>query len=175
MISLVDVLQVVFINIFNMKSFRQYLNEIFRPQKAYSNPAERHPDMVHDDDGYVSYRHQPKDAEGKTIKEKEIHTTIARFSPHHPDNQWEISFAVGGKMTDKYSKEFPSDVTKRVFDHVQHFVETQRRLQPKDPLQLMYDTSNPKKDRIYQKAGKRLGVKMFNVGAVVRQPPISGV
>ena len=54
-----------------------------------------------------------------------------------------------------------TDVTKKVFDHMSHFVNAHRFVTRANPT-IQYDTTNPKKHRIYQAAAKRLGITAEN-------------
>ena len=52
-----------------MKSFQQYLSEIFRPKQEYSH-RRRHPDLVRvwpKDKEFINYRHIPKGKDGKPV------------------------------------------------------------------------------------------------------------
>ena len=145
-----------------MKSFQQYLLEIFRPKQEYSH-RRRHPDLVRvwpKDKEFINYRHIPKGKDGKPDHEKKILTTFLKNEDHH----WDVMFTVGGRISpdDSFdSQDFPSDVTKRVFDHVEHFVKNHRATTGYNPS-ITYDTTHPKKHRIYQTAAKRLGIKAQN-------------
>ena len=145
-----------------MKSFQQYLLEIFRPKQEYSH-RRRHPDLVRvwpKDKEFINYRHIPKGKDGKPDHEKKILTTFLKNEDHH----WDVTFTVGGRISpdDSFdSQDFPSDVTKRVFDHVEHFVKNHRATTGYNPS-ITYDTTHPKKHRIYQTAARRLGIKAQN-------------
>ena len=144
-----------------MKSFQQYLSEIFRPKQEYSH-RRRHPDLVRvwpKDKEFINYRHIPKGKDGKPDHEKKILTTFLK----HADHRWDVMFTVGGSTSsDPFDpQEFPSDVTKRVFDHVEHFVKNYRATTGYNP-NITYDTTHPKKHRIYQSAARRLGIEAQN-------------
>ena len=144
-----------------MKSFQQYLSEIFRPKQEYSH-RRRHPDLVRvwpKDKEFINYRHIPKGKDGKPDHEKKILTTFLK----HADHRWDVMFTVGGRTSsDPFDpQEFPSDVTKKVFDHVEHFVKNYRATTGYNPS-ITYDTTHPKKHRIYQSAARRLGIEAQN-------------
>ncbi len=107
----------------------------------------------------VEYHFTPTDKEGKPMHSRAIKTT---FLSAGPKDRWEVMFKVGGVHSNDPSHEFPSHVTQRVFDHMAHFVDTTRELIGKSPT-LIYDTTHPRKHRIYQLAAKRLGVKAENM------------
>ena len=145
----------------SMLTFRQYLAEIFRPSAVY-RAKEKHPDVTHDSDERVSYANITKDSKGKPISAKTIRTDFMNMG----QNNWEVLFSVGGYHgIEDPSKEFPSDVARKVFDHISHFVQTQHELSGKKPF-LQYDTEHPKKHRIYQAGAKRLKIVASNVSAL---------
>jgi len=144
-----------------MFTFRQYLSEIFRPGSTY-RATDTHPDIIHDSDERVAYVHKTMDEQGKAISVKTIRTEFMNLG----QNNWEVMFSVGGShATERSSKHFPTDVAKKVFDHITHFVQTQQGLSGKKPF-LQYDTVHPKKHRIYQAGAKRLGIVASNISAL---------
>jgi hypothetical protein len=70
-------------------------------------------------------------------------------------------FTVGGRTSSLGHKDFPSDVTAKVFDHISHFVKAHSLVARATP-KITYDTTHPKKHRIYQAAAKRLGIEAEN-------------
>jgi hypothetical protein len=54
-------------------------------------------------------------------------------------------------------KTFPTHVARTVFDHVHHFINSH------NVNHIFYETGNDKKDRLYQRAAKRLGVGATNI------------
>ena len=149
-------------------SFKQYLNEIFRPGAyRYKRDDPKHPDMVahtqtkQGRDDFFVYQYTPKDREGNPIKNKTIVTSIMKAGGHPDNHRWDIMFTVGGRMGGTTNSSFPSDVTHRVYDHLTHFVDTYRQKTGMSPM-IQYDTTHPKKDRIYQMAAKRLNIKAEN-------------
>jgi len=70
-------------------------------------------------------------------------------------------FTVGGRTSSLGHKDFPSDVTAKVFDHISHFVRAHSLVARATP-KITYDTTHPKKHRIYQAAAKRLGIEAEN-------------
>ena len=143
-----------------MKSFQQYLSEILTPKQEYQH-RRKHPDLVKDitDKEFINYIHTPKGKDGKPDGEKRIRTSFLK----HGDHRWDVMFTVGGSTSsDAFDlQEFPSTVTKRVFDHVEHFVKTHRAKTGYNPM-ITYDTTHPKKHRIYQAAARRLGIQAQN-------------
>jgi len=144
-----------------MKRFKTYLLEIFNTNKKISDD---HPDLLKDqndtstDKNKFVYSYIPKDNEGNPIKDRELRTWMLR----NKQGNWETSFTVGGTTETKEDKEFPSDVTERVFGHIQHFVDTVKRNSGNSPI-FTYETRNKKKHRIYQAVAKKLGVKAQNM------------
>lgn len=122
----------------------------------------RHPDLRSDSGDYVEYLHIPKDpkvSDPRQDRTGKIRTQIVRIGPTE-DNRWEVMFSVGGRFGHVGSREFPSHVTSKVFDHLQHFVDTQRQLQGNPTIH--FDTTDPKRHKIYMAAANRLGVKAVN-------------
>lgn len=142
-----------------MLTFRQYITEIFRQQGTYSIDQPKHPDLRTDSDEEVYYVHTPKNAKGEPINSQKIRTSFVRTG----DNRWDVTFSVGGSTGTKSQSHFPSHVTNRVFDHFKHFVDTTKQLSGKAP-HIQYETTHPKKHRIYQAVAKRLGVTAENTG-----------
>lgn len=142
-----------------MKSFRKYLSEIFRQQGTYSIKQEKHPDLKHDSDEEVTYAFTPTNTRGEPDFKRKVRTTFMKTGK----NTWEAMFTVGGSTHYDPGEDFPSHVTKKVFDHVKHFVDTTTELAGKAP-NIEYQTSHPKKERIYQAVAKRLGVRAENTG-----------
>ena len=141
-----------------MKSFKEYLLEIFNRKESDS---EDHPDFLKGetpDESKFVYSHVPKDSNGNPIKEKEIRTWMLK----NKGGDWEVTFTVGGSHETKKGKEFPSDVAKRVFSHLQHFVDTTKK-RSGNPPHIKYETVNKKKQRIYQAVAKRLGTTAQNM------------
>lgn len=145
------------INIDVMKTFKQYLSEIFRPNKTHDLI---HPDLVGaDEGGVVTYKHSPKDEKGNLIEDDEVVTT---FTPNKK-NSWEVIITRGGyadRPKNKRTNNFP-DLATKAFDHFDHFVQTQKNKTGVSPT-FTYDTASRIRDRIYKKAFKRLGVKAWN-------------
>jgi len=102
------------------------------------------------------YHHTPKDRTGVPIHAKKIRTSFIKAG----DNRWEVVFTVGATARTQRNMNFPSDVTKKVFDHISHFVNAHRFMTRANPT-IQYDTKNPKKHRIYQAAAKRLTLCSF--------------
>jgi hypothetical protein len=144
-----------------MKSFKEYLSEIFNPPKVHSKNEANHPDLIFQGSGIIEYRHEPKDNEGKVIPEKIIHTRFGNLGGKFPNERWEAMFDVGGKHTKGSGKDFPSDVAERVFGHLTDFVNTRKKLTGEAP-RVHYHTPNVKKHRIYQTVAKRLGIEAIN-------------
>ena len=153
-----------------MLRFKQYLSEIFRPHYGLGEHGLDHPDLVRphqdrwteltkkpDDAEMIEYHHIPKDKLGVPIHAKKIRTSFIKAG----DNRWEAIFTVGGRTRTHGNMNFPSDVTKKVFDHISHFVNAHRFVTRANPT-IQYDTTNPKKHRIYQAAAKRLGITAEN-------------
>jgi len=153
-----------------MLRFKQYLSEIFRPHGGMGEHGLDHPDLLRphqdrwtnllkkpDDAQTVLYYHTPKDKEGKLISGKTIRTSFVK----HGENRWDVMFTVGGTTYTHGNQNFPSDVTKKVFDHISHFVKAHRFVTGANPT-ITYDTTHPKKHRIYQAAAKRLGIEAQN-------------
>jgi hypothetical protein len=144
-----------------MKNFKTYLLEIFNQNKT---ELEDHPDLLKDQDDPSTdknkfvYSYIPNDDEGNPIKDREIRTWMLK----NKQGDWETSFTVGGTTETKEDKEFPSDVTERVFGHLMHFVDTVKRKLGNPPT-IKYETLNKKKHRIYQAVAKRLGTKAQNM------------
>jgi hypothetical protein len=152
-----------------MKSFTQYLSEIFSVSSSKKANTDYHPDLEQANDENVIYHHS---SNGKRIR-----THLSSISAGHdftgnqmrkiPDdvdrnNVWEVDFTVNGKWDKGESAgEFPSDVTKKVFDHLNHFVN--RAKDYYGAPHLVYTTANEKKHRIYQGAARRLGVQATNL------------
>jgi hypothetical protein len=110
-----------------------------------------------DDAEIIAYHHTPKDRTGVPIHNKEIRTSFVK----HAENRWDVMFTVGGRTSSLGHKDFPSDVTKKVFDHISHFVKAHSLVARATP-KITYDTTHPKKHRIYQAAAKRLGIEAEN-------------
>jgi hypothetical protein len=151
-------------------SFKEYLKEIFRPQYGLGEHGLDHPDLVRphqdrwtnllkkpDDAQTVEYHYTPKDRTGVPIHDKAIRTSFVK----HGENRWDVMFTVGGRTSSLGHQDFPSDVTKRVFDHISHFVKVHSLVAKATPI-ITYDTTHPKKHRIYQAAAKRLGIEAQN-------------
>jgi hypothetical protein len=146
-----------------MKKFKTYLLEIFNQNKTES---EDHPDLLKDqneddtstDKNKFVYSHIPKDENGNPMKDREIRTWMLK----NKEGDWETSFTVGGTNVTKQEKEFPADVTERVFGHLKHFVDTVKKNSGNPPT-IRYETPNKKKHRIYQAVARRLGVKATNM------------
>jgi hypothetical protein len=152
-----------------MLTFKQYLSEIFKPTRGGEHVLD-HPDLVRphqdrwteltkkpDDAEMIEYHHIPKDKLGVPIHAKKIRTSFIKAG----DNRWEVVFTVGATARTQRNMNFPSDVTKKVFDHISHFVNAHRFMTRANPT-IQYDTKNPKKHRIYQAAAKRLGITAEN-------------
>jgi|688.fasta_scaffold105202_2 hypothetical protein len=156
-----------FINNF-MLTFRQYLSEIFRGDQTPNRgePHPDHPDRTIDKEDYVVYHHKPRGENGFVISDKTIHTSFMK-SPTG-DHHWEVLFSVGGTHSNNPTHDFPSDVTKRVFDHFSHFVSSQIHKNGKPPV-FIYDTTHPKKHRIYQAGARRLGIKAQNLAPLDKE------
>lgn len=154
-----------FIHIF-MLTFRQYLSEIFRQEGTYTVDQPSHPDLRKDSDEEVYYVHTPKNAKGEPIRNQEVRTSFFRTG----ENSWDVTFSVGGSTRTKGSSQFPSHITKKVFDHFKHFVDTTKQLAGKAP-HIQYETTHPKKHRIYQAVAKRLGVTAENTGGWLDDDP----
>jgi hypothetical protein len=146
-----------------MKRFKTYLSEIFNNNKTES---EDHPDLLKDqneddtltDKNKFVYSYIPKDEEGNLLKNRAIRTWMLKTK----EGDWETSFTVGGTNVTKEEKEFPADVTERVFGHLKHFVDTVKKNLGNPPT-IKYETRNKKKHRIYQAVAKRLGTKATNM------------
>lgn len=141
-----------------MKSFKEYLLEIFNRKESDS---EDHPDFLKretPDENTFVYSHVPKDSKGNPIKEKEIRTWMLK----REGGDWEVTFIVGGIVDTRKAKEFPSDVSERVFGHLRHFVDTTKKRSGNAP-HIKYETVNKKKQRIYQAVVKRLGATAKNI------------
>ena len=151
-----------------MLTFRQYITEIFRQQGTYSIDQSNHPDLLSrrrrvllgfdDNDIDRLYEYTPKNAKGEPITSQRIRT----FFEKTEKNSWAVTFSVGGATRTKGEAHFPSHVTQKVFDHFKHFVDTTKQLSGKAP-HIQYDTTHPKKHRIYQAVAKRLGVTAENM------------
>jgi len=138
-----------------MKSFLQYLSEVFQPSEKQYTPADRsHPDKHHDLYDSVAYRHTIPAVNGG--KDTNIHTSFREIDPDADEyaGAWKVSFSVDGKYHKETEKTFPSHISKVVFDHVNHFVKTR---QP-GREGLVFITDDPKKSRIYHAVAKRLKV-----------------
>lgn len=141
-----------------MKSFREYLLEIFNRTETDS---EDHPDFLKGetpDENKFVYSYIPKDTKGNPMNDKKIRTWMLK----NKVGDWEVTFTVGGSHDTKHGKEFPSDVTKRVFGHLKHFVDTTKKRSGNAP-HIKYETVNKKKQRIYQAVAKRLGTTAKNM------------
>jgi hypothetical protein len=110
-----------------------------------------------DDAEMTEYHYTPKDRTGTPIHAKKIRTSFIK----HGENRWDVMFTVGGTTYTHGNQNFPSDVTKKVFDHISHFVKAHRFVTGANPT-ITYDTTHPKKHRIYQAAAKRLGIEAQN-------------
>jgi hypothetical protein len=163
-----------------VKSFKQFISEIFRPVKTYTTKDPKHPDLKIGSDSRMKYTHRFFDDLGEPILDKDITTDFVRVSdphspmmrerlekegikiePHNP-NTWEATFTVGGLHSKYPTQNFPSDIAKKIFDHFAHFAQTTKELTGESPI-LHYETPHPKKHRIYQSAAKILGVKATNL------------
>jgi len=145
------------INIDVMKTFKQYLSEIFRPNKTHELT---HPDLVGADEGGVfTYKHSPKDEKGNPINADEVVTT---FTPNEK-NSWDVMFTRGGYVSRPIKRPTNNVLNPaiKVFDHLNHFVQTQKTKTGVTPL-FTYSTPSETKHRIYQKMFDRLGVKAWN-------------
>lgn len=143
-----------------MLRFRQYLSEIFR---VTEKELKSHPELTRDEELSRDYVYEPKDESGKSVRHGVIRTHIGRY---HPDShKWNVHFTVGGSHSWLPTQDFPSNVTKVVFDHIQHHVARHRSETGESPV-LVYDTAHPKKERIYKAAAKRLGIKAVNTGVL---------
>lgn len=143
-----------------MKKFKEYLLEIFNRNKT---EVEDHPDYLKGDGGATDenkfvYSYVPKDDKGNPIKNREIRTWMLK----NKGGDWETTFTVGGTHETKHGAEFPSDVTQRVFGHLQHFVDAVNK-RTGTPPRIKYETVNKKKHRIYQAVAKRLGTTAKNM------------
>jgi len=143
-------------------NFRSYISEIFQKDSGSSDQhGEHHPDLITppDSNHVLEYSYTPKDAQGNDIKEKSI---LTRFY-HERGNSWNMVFSVGSR-TDALNTthDFPTDITKKVHEHLTHFVNRWRNKKGQDPV-LEYKTKHPKKHRIYQMVAKRLGIRAENI------------
>ncbi len=102
-----------------MKTFKQYLLEIFNPNKTHELT---HPDLVEtDEDHVIKYKHTPKDKEGNLINADEIVTSFT----HNGNNSWDVMFTRGGYVSRpiKRSTNNVLNPAIKVFDHLNHFVQ----------------------------------------------------
>lgn len=143
-----------------MLTFRQYITEIFR---VTEKELKSHPELTRDEELSRDYVYEPKDESGKSVRHGVIRTHIGRYYP--TSHRWHVHFTVGGSHSWLPTQNFPSDVTKRVFDHIQHHVARHRSETGESPV-LVYDTAHPKKERIYKAVGKRLKIKTINMGVL---------
>lgn len=143
-----------------MLRFQQYLSEIFR---VTEKELKTHPDLTRDEELSRDYVYEPKDESGKSVRHGVIKTHLGRYHP--TSDRWYVHFTVGGSHSSLPTQDFPSNVTKRVFDHIQHHVARHRSETGESPV-IVYDTAHPKKERIYKAAGKRLGIKVVNTGVL---------
>lgn len=143
-----------------MKSFRQYLSEIINPTRV---DIKSHPDLSQESALSRAYIFEPKDESGKPVRHGVIRTFFDRYHPE--SHKWNIHFTVGGSHSWLPTQDFPSDVTKIVFDHIQHHIARHREETGKSPI-FVYDTAHPKKERIYRAGARRLGVKIVNTGVL---------
>lgn len=169
-----------------MKSFKQYISEIFTPPKEHIKGG-YHPDL-----GYGgSIAHEPDRPHHYYNKEHGTYTRGVAFDysdvPEHMYHEVgkymkgvnieklhsgrgaKIDFSTEeddlsrpGKKVQVYNKAkpgktFPSHVTRTVFDHVHHFIHSH------NVNHIFYETGDDKKDRLYQRAAKRLGVGATNI------------
>ena len=145
------------INIVDMKTFKQYLSEIFNPNKTYKLS---HPELVETgEDHVIKYKHTPKDEKSNLINDDEIVTSFA----HNGNNSWDVVFTRGGYVSRPIKRPTNNVLNPaiKVFDHLNHFVQTQKTKTGVTPL-FTYSTPSPTKHRIYQKMFDRLGVKAWN-------------
>ena len=130
-----------------MKSFGQYLSEIFSPKRRV--PVQ-HPHMATEWNGvhtkYMDKRHK-------------LETSIFGIGerPESGAGEVYVSFRVDGKHRVAPQKKDRTKVLSSVFSHMQHFVKQHK------PSVIYFETDNEKKDRIYRRVGSRLGVPVRNL------------
>lgn len=151
-----------------MKSFKQHIFEIFDSAKPYTSGV-THPDLAPEesDEDTLTYIHTPRDQKYNKIPEKEIRTTFMRTGsgPH----EWDMEFSIGGKFETPSTLKFPEEVTRKVFDHAKHFMDTHKETHGAMPS-FIYGTRNSRKDRLFQLIAQKLGVKATNKLKVSNSP-----
>ena len=138
-----------------MKSFKQYLSEIFdSSEKNYKIGPRAHPDHYIDHYDVVGYKHIIPGVDGEP--DTEIKTNFRGIDPDHHEygGAFKVEFSVDGQYHKDPKKEFPFQISSVVFDHINHFVQTR---QP-GREGLVFVADNPRKSRIYTAVAKKLNV-----------------
>lgn len=154
-----------------MKTFKQYISEIFDSSKIYTS-KDIHPDLVPEesDNDTLTYIFTPRDAKYNPIRERQIRTVFMRTG--NQGNEWDMEFTIGGKYQNPAAGQFPEEATKKIFDHSKHFMDLHREAQGTLP-RIVYGTTHPRKHRLFQAIAKKLGVEATNK-LKVSDSPIEG-
>ena len=135
-----------------MKSFLQYISEIFNPSQT-QDPPKAHPDYQGlNDQGQHTYWTTvgPYDHAVESV------FSIAKIGDY--PRAAEVEFSVNGshKPPPHMNRRTAKLIMDRVFSHMEHYIRTQR------PDAFFYDTQDPTRHWIYQMAARRFGIPAFN-------------
>lgn len=141
-----------------MKSFRQYITEIFEiPEQV----PENHPDYKFippspDTPGYHTYRSIIEDGDNK---HEVVFTGTDLGKGRHT-----INFSVDNSFIKEKNKQYPFRsvvaIGNKVNEYLHHHITT------KKPEKIQYATYDPVKNKLYQKMISRYGVTATNVGTL---------
>ena len=137
-----------------MKSFLQYISEIFSPKTE--EPPIDHPDYegVNKQGMHV---YQAGVGQDGTVTSLFTMGTIEHRGMDFP-NAVEAEFRVNDSWKKNATNRGidPREVFRAVHSHFDHFLRTQK------PSAIFYETADPVRHRIYQMAAKQYGIPAFN-------------
>ena len=135
-----------------MKTFSQYISEIFQPKTTSVDKP--HPDYqgVNDQGQHVYLA-------GEVARDTDVESTISGGKIGDYSHAAEIEFRVNGSTnTPRYGwpKHVAQNIMRTVHSHLDHYIRSQK------PQAVFYDTADPVRDRIYQMAAKQYKIPTFN-------------
>lgn len=136
-----------------MKSFLQYISEIFDPKTE--PPPEQHSDYEGEQDGVHTY--QAGVGRDGVVTSLFTMGTIEHRGMNFP-GAVEAEFRVNNSWKKNATNRNvdPREVFRAVHSHFDHFIRTRR------PSAIFYETADPVRDRIYRMAARRYGIAAFN-------------
>jgi len=137
-----------------MKSFLQYISEIFDPKTT--EPPVDHPDYEGvDKKGQHVYR-------AGVGTDGVVDTFFSLGNIQHGGKQYPNAVEAEFRVNDSWKKNDtnrgidPREVFRAVHSHFDHFLRTRK------PSAIFYDTADPTRHRIYQMVAKKYGISAIN-------------